>query len=290
MTDRGLRKLKLSTQAKYTLSPLLARRLAITRQRLAGPRAAANANGILDVVRSLGCLQLDPISVVARSHLLVLWSRLGTYDLAHLNTLLWREWQLFEYWAHCASLVLTEDYPIHQVQMRSHTTADSPWAKQVRAWIEANTALRQHILTQLHAQGPQPANAFEDKSVLDWSSSGWTAGRNVSRMLDFLWARGEIMVAGRSGLQKLWDLTEHCLPAWTPCEALSEREVVRRAALKSLRALGVARPAHIQEHFIRGCYPNLTEVLTDLEAEGIITTVQINEDGYVWPGPWYIHS
>jgi len=70
------------------ISPMLARRLAVTRQRLAGePRPSPGADGILDVVRDLGCLQLDPTSVVARSHLLELLSRLGTYDPAHLDAL-----------------------------------------------------------------------------------------------------------------------------------------------------------------------------------------------------------
>ena len=68
-------------------------------------------------MRDLGCLQIDPISVVARSHLLVLWSRLGPYDVAHLDQLLWDDRSLFEYWAHAASIVLTEDFPIHAAFM-----------------------------------------------------------------------------------------------------------------------------------------------------------------------------
>ncbi|HEX2250079.1 MAG TPA: crosslink repair DNA glycosylase YcaQ family protein, partial [Gemmatimonadales bacterium] len=74
----------------------------------------------MDVARDLGCLQLDPISVVAKSHLLVLWSRLGPYALKDLDALLWRERRLFEYWAHMASIVLTEDYPIHHLLMRQY--------------------------------------------------------------------------------------------------------------------------------------------------------------------------
>ena len=61
----------------------------------------------MDVATDLAGLQLDPISVVARSHQLVLWSRLGAYDPADLETLLWRERRLFEYWTHAAAIVCT---------------------------------------------------------------------------------------------------------------------------------------------------------------------------------------
>lgn len=94
------------------ISRTVARRLAIVAQGLAGPRPRADVEGIMDIVGRLGCLQLDPINVVARSHLLVLWSRLGSYDPLLLDTLLWQERQLFEYWAHAASIVLTQDYPM----------------------------------------------------------------------------------------------------------------------------------------------------------------------------------
>src|SRR5438034_2020656 len=102
------------------ITPQTARRLAIARQRLAGPAPAPDRAGIMEVTRDIGCLQLDPISVVARSHQLVLWSRLGPYDLAELDVLLWRERRLLEYWAHRASIVLTEDYPIHSWLMRRY--------------------------------------------------------------------------------------------------------------------------------------------------------------------------
>ncbi len=249
---------------------------------------------ILDVIRDLGCLQLDPTNVVARSHLLVLWSRLGRYDPAHLDTLLWKDRRLFEYWAHAASIVLTEDYAIHQATMRRHGTGNSPWDQRSRAWVKENGPLRRRILTQLARNGPLPSRAIEDVSAVKWQSGGWSTGRNVNRMLDYLWSKGQIMIAGRTGAQRLWNLTERCLPEWTPRDPLSEREVVRRAALKSLRALGVASATHIQQHYIRGRYPGLEGVLAELESEGRITRVQIGdargEREPIWPGPWYIHA
>ncbi len=97
---------------RLTLTPTLARRLAVHQQRLAGPRPPADADGLLDVVRALGCLHLDPIHVMAGTHQLVLFSRVGPFNLAHLDRLLWDDRSDFEYWADWASIVLTEDYAL----------------------------------------------------------------------------------------------------------------------------------------------------------------------------------
>lgn len=271
-----------------TLSPTVARRMAIARQHLAGARLPSDSEGIMTLMRDLGCIQIDPISIVARSHQIVLWSRLERFDLSQLDKLLWQERRLFEYWAHCASVVPTEDYPIHNLLMRKYAADDTPWDKRVRRWIQDNDALRRHILAKIRREGPLPSRAIQDAGLdpKAWVSTGWTSGRNVSRMLDFLWMNGKIMVAGRSGLQKMWDLTERILPGWTPRERLNEREVVRRASQKSLRALGIATPRHIERHYIRGRYPNLSAVLAQLEKEGRIERVAI--EGY--PGTWYVHA
>ncbi|MFX0067756.1 MAG: winged helix-turn-helix domain-containing protein [Promethearchaeota archaeon] len=278
--------------AVRTITPTIARRLAIMRQHLAGPRPPPNDTGILKVFRSLGCIQIDPISVVAPSHFLVLWSRLGPFDPKDLDRLLWKERKLFENWAHCTSIVPTEDYPIFDGLMRTAYTGDSPWAQKICAWVEKNKALRSYILTQIRRHGPLPSNRFKDVAISDWRSTGWTAGRNVNQMLTYLWATGKIMVAKRIGRQKWWDLTDRFLPNWTPKEKLSEAEIARRGIQKSLRALGVARSIHIRNHYIRRCYGDLNNVLNDLESEGYIVCIRIRDekDGKTWPGSWYVHS
>lgn len=271
-----------------TISPATARRLAISKQRLAGARPPATPEGILEMVRDLRCLQLDPISAVTRSHLLVLWSRLGGYDPADLDTLLWQERALFEYWAHCASIVLTEDYQLHQAEMTSYGTGSSPGASRLQAWIAENAPMRDRILAEIERTGPLLSRHFEDEAIRGWPSRGWTGGRNVSRMLDYLWISGQIMVAGRVGGQKLWDLTERCLPPCTPRDPLPEHEVVRRAVQHSLSALGVAKAAHITQHFTRGRYPGLASVLRELEHDGHVARVEIRGEDGTWAGPWYV--
>lgn len=271
-----------------SITPITARRLAITRQRLAGPRPEPGPAGMLELIRDLGCVQLDPISAVDRSQRLVLWSRLGPHDRADLDTLLWQDRSLFEYWAHVASIVLTEDYPIHQHFMRTYRNADDGSVRTARlhTWLNSQVALREHILAEITAKGALTSGHFEDKDRREWVPNGWSGGRNVPEMLDYLWTRGQLMVAGRSGMQRIWDLTERCLPAWTPREELDEPEVVCRAAERSLRALGVATPRQISQHYTRGRYPGLKAALGQLVAAGRIQRVAVGD----LPGPWYLHA
>ena len=273
-------------QALRTLDPGLARRLILSRQRLAGtPPTAPGPEAIMGVATDLGSLQLDPISVVARSHQLVLWSRLGRYDVADLDALLWRDRCLFEYWTHAAAIVCTHDYPIHSLLMRHH-----PRHQQLQVWLAANQTLRRSILRQLRADGPLPTRAIEDRAEVAWQSSGWTGGRNVDRMLDLLWTQGRIMVAGRQGQQRVWDLAERVLPDWAPTRRPREREVVRLAAQRSLRALGVATARDIDRHFTAYRYPGLDGVLAALERAGRVERVRVAADGSEHPGPWYVHA
>ena len=273
-----------------TISAQTARRLAITRQRLAGPRNKPNADGILNVVRDLGCLQLDPTNVVAPSHQLVVFSRVGPYQRKHLDTLLWEERRLFEAWAHAASIVLTEHYPIHRWITRGYASGKWSWTARALAWVRANDALRRSILRQLREHGPLPSRAFEDASSVGWQSSGWTGNRNVGMMLAILWRCGKLMVAGRQGGQKLWDFPERCLPDWTPATKLSEPAIVRWAAEISLRALGVGRAMDISHHFISSHYPDLASALLTLEKQGRIVPLKIKDADRPWPATWYVHA
>ena len=271
-----------------TISPEVVRRVAIYRQHLAAERQPANAQGILQVARDLGCLQLDPISAVARSHTLVVFSRVGAYDLKYLDQLMWEDRALFEYWAHVASIVLTEDYPIYHKRMIDYGQGEDGWAKSVRDWVASNQPLHDFILSEIREKGARLSRELEQEGTHPegWVSSGWTSGRNVSRMLDHLWSSGVIMVAGRKGGQKVWDLTERFLPPSTPREELSEREITYLAAQRAIRALGVAAIQHIRVHFIRGRYADLPAVLDDLQRDGKIERVNVAGD----KRPWYIHA
>ena len=216
----------------------------------------------------------------------MLFSRHGPFDVALLEDLAYGDRELFEYWAHEASLVLTEDLPLHRWEMSTWPRGNSAWHRRLQEWWDVNPDFRAHIFDRLRTDGPLRARDIEDRSVKPWFSTGWTHERNVSRMLDLMWVRGHVGIAARDGGQRLWDLMERCLPPDAPAGAPGDAEVTRRAALLALRALGVARAPHIRAHFTRGRYPGLAEQLAALEHEGRIVPVDV--DGL--RGPWWTRA
>jgi len=234
---------------KITTTLENARRLAVAKQHLAGKTPSKpDSDYILRVTRDLGCLQLDPISTVAPSHLIVLWSRLGNFDTTDLDNLMWRDKRLFEYWAHQASIVMMEDYHLYYSLMRRHpdmlASEGSVWRQRIDKFLNVNAKLRDHILNELRKKGPLLSREFEDKTRVK-GSLGWGSWGDVSRMMFHLFLMGEVMVVGREGKQKLYGLSEDFLPSWVSKKELSAEEVEYLAVQRSLRALGIANSSEI---------------------------------------------
>lgn len=279
--------------AQLTLTPSQLRQLAIACQGLTGQPAQPTRDDMLSAIQQIRCVQLDPINVIARSPLLVLWSRLGNYDPADLDHLLWQDRALFEYWAHAASIVLAEDFPIFQHHMLNHKGGGGAWAQRFREWVEANESFKQFILDELSERGPLFVDEIEDRSEVPWPSSSWGSGRSTPLMLDWLWMRGHVTVTYRDGngfgLRKQWGLLKHQLPGWTDHRPLPEEEVVRLATERALRALGAGRLRDVKNYFTRGRYPGLAKTLKKLEQEGLIQPITIAQNGQAWSDTWYAH-
>src|SRR2546423_14890213 len=137
-----------------------ARRLPVARQRLSGSRPnGVAADDIHALGRAIGCLQLDPTAVVARSHLLVVFSRLGAYDPTLVDALLWDQRRLYEYWAHQASIVPTEDRALHLV-------LPPPWADRstTASWLTTRGRSSELVLDRPAAHRSGRAEGFEQHS------------------------------------------------------------------------------------------------------------------------------
>jgi uncharacterized protein YcaQ len=211
-----------------------ARRIAVRAQLLDAQRPA----DLLAVVNQLTFLQLDPTAAVAPSADLVAWTRLGAaYRPAHLQQALERDRTLFEYRAMVRPMA---DLGLYLAEM-----AALPEHPQRRDWIAANESFRRFVLDLLRDRGPLLSRDVPDRSEVPWPSTGWTNNRNVTQMLEFLAARGEIAVSGRQGRQRIWDLAERVYPADTPIVPVAEALKMRDE--RRLRALGIARASVVSE-------------------------------------------
>src|SRR5207247_1362817 len=84
-------------------------------------------------------------------------------------------------------------------------------------------------------RGATPQSEIEDRSVRPWESTGWTHGKNVSQMFEFLWAQGKVLVAARQGRERVWDLAERGVP---PAPPLSREEAALTHLERRFRQLG----------------------------------------------------
>jgi uncharacterized protein len=201
-----------------------ARRIAVRAQGLDG-----SASGVLETVRRLGYLQIDPISVVAPPQQLVLWSRLGaSFDPAELDRLLWKERALVE-WR--AFIYPSEDLPLLRARMRHALNRNA------NEWLRENRSFRRYVLRELEQRGPLLSREIEDHAGLRREHHEWWGTRKMGLMLEILAARGEVAVVGRRGKQRVWDLSER----WYPSDATKVTLPRAQALLeeKRFRALGV---------------------------------------------------
>ena len=276
-----------------TLTPQEARRLAVAAQRLEAPQPNPTKADILDTIRQITCLQLDPINVVARTQLLVLFSRLGSYNVADLESLLWDDKALFEYWAHAASIVLANDFAIFRPQMIHREPSNNVWRQRVHDYWVANEGFRGRILSEMAARGPLFAEEIASQADVAWVyGNTWGSGKDIGIILDMMWWRGYVTVTRRVGngygLKKQWGLMEHQLGDRIHEPPVERAVLVRRAAERALLALGPARLRDVRRYFTRHTYPGLNAALAALETDGVIQKVAIRDDGD-WPGPWYLH-
>jgi uncharacterized protein len=210
-----------------------ARRIAVRAQLLDSPRPTV----LLEVVQHLTMLQNDGTAAVAPNADLVAWSRLGaTYRPEELQAAL--EHQVL---VELQGMIRpAEDMALYRAEMAEWPGRGElrDWQVWRRDWVRANDACRRDILDRLGSSGPLAAGELPDTCAVPWKSSGWSSDRNVTRLLEFMEARGEVAVAGRRGRSRLWDLAGRVYPdepAMPADQALRTRNELR------LRSLGIAR-------------------------------------------------
>ncbi|MFJ9581544.1 winged helix-turn-helix domain-containing protein [Streptomyces sp. NPDC101191] len=212
-----------------------ARRIALRAQGFLG--APDRRAGVRGVLRHLGQVQLDTISVLARSHELIPYARLGAVGRGTVEDAYWTEGHAFEYWSHAACILPVEEWPLFAFRRRAYR--DRPhWGHQL------SDGAYEAVIAQLRAEGPQTATelggAKNKGEWWDWSDSKIA----VERALMY----GEVVVTERRGWKRVYDLAERAVPDALLHDDLDDTECLRRLVRQAGEALGVGTRADITDY------------------------------------------
>lgn len=254
---------------RATLSRAEARVMAVIASRLdRRPRPtrdpAVQKARLLETIRALGCVQLDTISVVSRSHETVLWSRLGAYDPALFSALHYPDALVTEYWAHAAAIIPVETFPYFRHAMdRYRDKYETP-----DSWAREHNDILDSVYERIRENGASASRHFERPDGPRPEAWAWWGGKPARQALDHLWSRGDIMVTRReSGFQRVYDLTERVIAAELLEHHPTEEERGRHFTLSALRAMGIASPRWVADYFRNWAQPHNSpkESLRELE-------------------------
>ena len=260
------------------LSLAAARNLALAAQGLLNPPTQpAEKPDLLAVIRRIHALQIDTINIVARAPYHILWSRLGAYQSAWLDEL-HAEGALFEYWAHAACFLPIEDYPLYRRKMLDDRHG---WTR-INEWAEKNRDMLTMIRAHLQDNGGVKSSDFKGQK----KGATWWDWKVEKMALEYLYFKGEVMIARREKFQRVYDLRERVLPGWDDAQVPTHESVMRRQVLDAVKALGLAREDWVAPYFY---LPKLEtqDLLHQLLAEGEIFQAEVQG---LNDKPFYIHA
>lgn len=261
------------------LSLSQARQLHLAAQGLLRPtKRKARFEDLLCAIRQMSLLQIDTIHVVARSPYLVLFSRLGDYPQPWLGEAL-ASGRLFEYWAHEACFIPTEDYPLLRHRMLNpHRLGWKYNAEWVTSWQHEISEL----LTHIEQTGPVRSADF---AAPPGQKSGWWAWKPHKKHLESLFSAGELMVTERRNFQRVYDLRQRVMPDWNDSlHALTEEAAVRQMLRNSALSLGLFRDVWLADYYRLKRAP-VREVLAEWLESGEVVAVEVES-----LGPCFLHA
>jgi uncharacterized protein YcaQ len=268
------------------LSLPMARRIALAAQGFADPRPAGpiDRRHLNRFLARIGLLQIDSVSAVVRAHYMPLFSRLGPYPMSLLdNAASGKRRRLFEYWAHEASFLPVETWPLMLWRMeRARANDDSEIYKGLARWAVDKGGLIEEIFAEVKARGPIAASDIDGVK----GKGGWWGWSDEKHAFEWLFWAGRITTHSRRGFERLYDLPERVIPphifnAPAPKPEDAHRELLRMSA----RALGVATYGDLRDYF-RLSPGDVKGRLEELVEEGELLPVKVEG----WKQPAYLHA
>ncbi len=246
-----------------------ARRIALRAQGLLG--APDRRGGVPAMLRVLGAVQLDTISVLARSHELVAYARLGPVARDAVEAAYWHDGTAFEYWSHAASILPVAEWPWFAFRRRHFRARGLRWHE-----VPTQQAL-DAVLDRLRAEGPLTTKELGGaKASADWWD--WSEAKvGIEWLLDI----GEVVCAERRGWRRVYDLPERAIPADLLRADPSDEACIERLVAQAGRALGIATRADLADyHRLRG-----DQVAAAVEAAGLVPVTVAGWGAPAWADP-----
>jgi uncharacterized protein YcaQ len=229
-------------------------------------------SAVRKAIEQLSYVQIDTISVIERAHHHVLWSRIDNYKPAMLDFLQRKDHSVFEYWSHAASFIPMRDYRFYLPAMQFYGEK-----------FKIDSSVQKQVLERIRHEGPLRARDFEDPHH---NSAGWWNWKPAKLAMEQLFLAGELMVTGREGFQKIYDIPDRALPGSINTVMPTEQEWQHYHILLMINALGMAtekeitylRTArHLYGHSI---IPGIKSALAGLVEDGVLIQVNVAERCY----------
>jgi uncharacterized protein YcaQ len=229
-----------------------ARRTAVAAQGFTDPRPTGTATRrhLLRMLSRVQLIQLDSVNVAVRAHYMPVFARLGPYPMDLIDDAAWTDTSrkprlLVEKWAHEASLIPVEDWPL------VHLSKRAGWWRHYGKVVERNPGLVQEILAAVKERGPIGAGTLERDLVgpVKREKGGWWNRSDVKHICEYLFGIGELTTGTRRSFERLYDLTERVVPPEILTQKVPQDEGARALTERAARAMGVATEAELRDYY-----------------------------------------
>ena len=244
-----------------------------------GLHESSAPSSVLETIDRLGVLQIDSVNVFERAHYMPLYSRLGAYDKAELDDLHGGKHPvLIEYWAHEASFIRTEHYPLFGFRQEYNQRGTR---ERYEKWAAENREFLDWIKQEIRTRGPLSQSDFEHER--GERKDSWWGWSDVKRALEYMFMYGEVVSGGRDGFSRLYALPEQVLPKKVMAKEVDPKVARKQLLVKSAEALGVATGKDLADYF-RQNYVKIKPLLAELVAEKKLVLAEVEG----WKEPAYI--
>ncbi len=261
------------THVRSSLSAAEARRVALSAQGLATARPAlAGTRQLNSSLARMATLQIDSVNVFARSHYMPLFSRLGPYDTAALDRLLFAQRPSYvEYWAHVAAFIPASDWGLFRFRMDDMR---AKYGTDPDGWVQNHRPIVDWVRAELADRGPlRPAQIEHDAK--QGARGPWWDWDVVKKALEHLWLFGEVAIAGRRGFERRYGMAEHVIPAHALASPVAREDAIRELVRRAARASGVATAADLADYWRIRDRPAVMAAIAELTDAGELLPLSV---------------